>query len=39
LFIDDNLRNIIAAKELGIQCIHFTSPQQLKEELIKSGLL
>ncbi len=39
LFIDDNLKNILAAKELGIQCIHFTSPDQLKSDLIKSGIL
>ena len=39
LFIDDNLRNIIAAKELGIHCIHFQSPEQLKEELFNYGIL
>lgn len=39
LFIDDNLKNIIAAKEIGIHCIHFTSPDQLKEELINAGIL
>ena len=33
LFIDDNKRNIEAAKALGIQCIHFSSPQQLEKEL------
>lgn len=33
LFIDDNLRNIEAAKALGIQTIHFTSPLNLKQEL------
>jgi 2-haloacid dehalogenase len=33
LFIDDSSRNIKAAKELGINSIHFTSPAQLKEEL------
>ena len=27
LFIDDNKRNIEAAKALGIRCIHFSSPQ------------
>src|SRR5205085_5617716 len=35
LFIDDSLRNINAAKELGIQTIHFQSPAQLKDELEK----
>ena len=35
LFIDDNLRNIEAARELGIQSIHFENPDQL-EEVIKN---
>ncbi|MGB3607327.1 MAG: HAD family phosphatase [Psychroserpens sp.] len=33
LFIDDNLRNINAAKKLKINTIHFKSPEQLQEEL------
>ena len=33
LFIDDNLRNIKAAEELGIISIHFQSPGQLREKL------
>lgn len=33
LFIDDNLRNIEAAKVLGINGIHFESPQQLIQQL------
>ncbi len=39
LFIDDNLRNVQAAEVLGIQSIRFLSPQQLKEELLKLGIL
>ena len=39
LFIDDSLRNVKAAEMLGINSIHFQSPGQLKEELIKLGLL
>jgi 2-haloacid dehalogenase len=39
LFIDDNHRNILAAEELGINSIHFTSPEQLREELNKLGIL
>ena len=33
LFIDDNLRNIEAAKKFGIHSIHFQSPEQLNMEL------
>jgi len=33
LFIDDNSRNIEAAKKLGITSIHFQSPEQLKQDL------
>ena len=39
LFIDDNLRNINAAKELGIITIHFQSPEQLRNELIRKNIL
>lgn len=39
IFIDDNLRNINAAKEIGISCIHFSSPKQLKEELINYKII
>lgn len=33
LFIDDNLRNVIAAEKIGIKSIHFQSPQKLRREL------
>lgn len=33
IFIDDSMRNIKAAQELGINSIHFTTPEQLKDEL------
>lgn len=39
LFIDDNLRNIKAAEEIGLRTIVFESPQQLKEELHRLGIL
>ena len=38
LFIDDNLRNVKAAEELGIKAIHFRNPEQLKQELINLGI-
>jgi 2-haloacid dehalogenase len=39
LFIDDNYRNILAAEKLGVKCIHFTTAEQLEEELKKMELL
>lgn len=39
LFIDDNLRNIKAALELGIESIYFQSPLQLEENLKELGIL
>jgi 2-haloacid dehalogenase len=33
LFIDDNLRNVTAAQDHGIDSIHFISPEQLKYAL------
>jgi 2-haloacid dehalogenase len=33
LFIDDNLRNIEAARALGIHSIQFHSPEQLAQDL------
>jgi 2-haloacid dehalogenase len=38
LFIDDNLRNIKAARELGINSIHFQSPEQFKKELLNYNI-
>jgi len=39
LFIDDNTRNAKAAEEMGLKTIIFKSPSQLKEELVKLGIL
>ena len=39
LFIDDNIKNIEAARSLGISSIHFTSSGQLKTELVGRGIL
>jgi len=38
VFIDDNLDNIITAKKLGINGIHFKSASQLKNSLISLGV-
>lgn len=39
LFIDDNLRNVKAAHEIGLKTIVFKSPQQLKQELLSTNIL
>ena len=39
LFIDDNLRNVEAAEALGIQCIRFENPGQLRAELEQRNVL
>jgi len=39
LFIDDSMRNIKAAEELGINSIHFKSPELLRKELETRGIL
>ena len=38
LFIDDNLRNIEAARLLGIQSLHYQSSHLLRKQLIESGI-
>ncbi|MCF8244890.1 MAG: HAD family phosphatase [Saprospiraceae bacterium] len=38
VFIDDNLRNVMAGKEMGIESIHFHSPERLRVELSKLGI-
>lgn len=39
LFIDDNYRNILAAREMGIESIHFTSAHQLGLQLNKLNII
>jgi len=39
LFIDDSLRNVKGAEDVGIKGIHFRSPQQLKESLSQLQIL
>jgi 2-haloacid dehalogenase len=38
VFIDDNLANVEAAAGVGLQAIHFRSPEQLRDELGGLGL-
>lgn len=38
LFIDDNLRNVQAAEQLGIHTIHFKNAEELKVSLKKYNL-
>jgi 2-haloacid dehalogenase len=39
IFIDDNLRNVKAAEQLGISSIHFQSTAQLRRDLEKLNIL
>ena len=39
VFIDDNIRNVKAADEMGIEGIHFLSPEQLRTTLREKGIL
>lgn len=39
LFIDDNLANVEAARELGIHAVQFLDPQLLREELKRFNIL
>lgn len=38
VFIDDKIRNIIPAKEMGINTVHFKNYKNLVEELKKVGI-
>ncbi len=38
LFIDDSLKNVEAARQLGFNAIHFQSPEQLETELFARAL-
>lgn len=38
IYVDDNLRNLVPAKELGFITIHFQSPKQFEQELKKAGV-
>lgn len=39
VFVDDNARNLVPAKELGFETIHFKSPEQFRTELGSLGVL
>lgn len=39
VFIDDNLRNLVPAKEMGFNVIHFQNPDQLRLELKSLDIL
>ncbi|MFM9909141.1 MAG: HAD-IA family hydrolase, partial [Chitinophagaceae bacterium] len=39
IYIDDNIRNLHPAKELGFTTIHFKSPLQFREELKSLGIV
>jgi 2-haloacid dehalogenase len=39
IFIDDNLRNVKAAQDMGIRSIHFTGATNLENELSKMNIL
>lgn len=38
VFIDDNRANVIGAKSIGMKALHFTSPEQLRADLVAHGL-
>ena len=38
VYVDDNLRNVTPARELGFHGIHFQSPGQFRQELEKLGV-
>jgi 2-haloacid dehalogenase len=39
VFIDDNHRNVLAGRAMGIESIHFHSPEKLREELVSLGVI
>jgi 2-haloacid dehalogenase len=39
LFIDDNARNIHGAEQAGLVCIRFTTPADLRDQLVSLGVL
>ena len=39
IYVDDNIRNVVPARELGFTGIHFRTPELFKEELTGLGVL
>ncbi len=39
IFIDDSIKNVDAARALGLHAIHFGSPDQLEQEMAQLGVL
>lgn len=39
VFIDDNIKNVEGGREVGLNVIHFQSPDQLKSDLSDVGLI
>jgi 2-haloacid dehalogenase len=38
LFIDDNLRNVTAAEQVGLQALYFSVPEELEKDLRRLNL-
>jgi 2-haloacid dehalogenase len=39
VFIDDNIKNIQGANDVGLNTIHFTSASELEKDLVRLGIL
>ena len=39
IYIDDNARNLVPAKELGMYTIHFQNPEQFRRDLVELDVL
>ncbi len=39
IYVDDNIRNVLPARELGFHAIHFRTPELFREELKGLGVL
>jgi 2-haloacid dehalogenase len=39
IYVDDNIRNVLPARQLGFHGIHFRTPELFREELVGLGVL